>query len=71
MLRLQKHMLRTVRCSIFVFDDGTAKIVVANLSSFGGILSKLEAFLALIFFSSFLTCAVDVYGNKSIKEYLR
>ena len=36
-----------------VFDDGTAKIVVANLSSFGGILPKLEAFLALIFFSSF------------------
>ena len=54
-----------------VFDDGIAKIVVSNLSSFGGILSKLEAFLALTFFSNFLTSAVGVYGNKSIKEYLR
>ena len=45
-----------------VFDNGAAKTPAANLTSFGGILSKPEAFLALTSLSSFLTSSVVVYG---------
>ena len=41
-----------------VFDNVAAKTLAANLTRFKGILSKPEALLALISFSSFLTSSV-------------
>ena len=38
-----------------LFDNSAAKTPAASLTSFGGILSKPEAFLALTSLSSFLT----------------
>ena len=52
-----------------VFDNGSAKTPAANLTSFVGLLSKPEAFLALISLKSFLTSSVVVYGIESICWY--
>ena len=49
-----------------VFDNGAAKTPAANLTSFGGILSKPEALLALTSLSSFLTSSVVVYDIEGI-----
>ena len=49
-----------------VFDNGAAKTPAANLTSFGGLLSKHEAFLALTSLRSFLTSSVVVYGIEGI-----
>ena len=51
---------------LFVFDNGVAQTPAANLTSFGKILSKPEAFLALNSLSSFLTSSVVVYGIEGI-----
>ena len=50
-----------------VFDNGAAKTPAANLTSFGGILSKPEAFLALTSSSSFLTSSVVLCGIEGIR----
>ena len=49
-----------------VFNNSAAKALAADLTSFGEILSKPEAFLALTSLSSFLTYSVVVYGIKGI-----
>ena len=43
---------------LFVFDNAAAETPVANLTSFGAILSKPGAFLALTSMSSFLSSSV-------------
>ena len=49
-----------------VFDNGATKTPAANLTNFGGILSRPEAFYALNSSISFLTFLVVVYGIEGI-----
>ena len=49
-----------------LFNNVAAKTPAANLTSFGGSLSKPEGFLALTSLGSFLTSSVLVYGIEGI-----